>query len=255
MIRIAIIQFPGVNSEYETARSVESVGAQADIIRFNAPADTFKQYAGFILPGGFAYEDRVRAGAIAAKDDVMGYVSEAVAVGKPVLGICNGAQVLVESGLVPGKTPGKVEMALAENIRPHHEGFYGKWIFMHARDDGAVLPMPMDHGEGRFTSEPEVVADAVTNGLVKYTYSDKDGGTEGDYNPNGSDADIAALGSYDGLALATMPHPERANWLFQVPVDIPGDWGERRRDAAPDDLYGPGPGRVTFEEFVKLTKD
>ena len=254
MPKIAIIQFPGVNSEYETARSVESAGGTADIVRFNAPSAMLHEYSGYILPGGFAYEDRVRAGAIAAKDDVMEIVSQAVTAGKPVLGICNGAQVLVESGLVPGEVLGNVEMSLAPNKTPGRQGFYSKWIYVKNEKTGEVLPMPIDHAEGRFTSNPATVEKAVTAGLVNLSYVDNIGGKSDGYNPNGSDADIAALGAYTSSAIAVMPHPERANWLFQVPIGISGNWGYRRRNATPGDLYGPGPGRFMFDELVTRAK-
>ena len=99
---ICIVQFPGVNCEYETARAVEAAGMAAAVVRWNRLDADLSGFDGFVLPGGFSYEDRVRAGAIAAGEDIMAGLMEEAGTGKPVVGICNGAQVLVECGLVPG---------------------------------------------------------------------------------------------------------------------------------------------------------
>ncbi len=99
---VGIIVFPGTNSEEETLRACQAVDVAARLVHWTTDLDVVRTFDAYVLPGGFAYEDRVRAGAIAAHDRVMQVVREGAAVGKPVLGICNGAQVLVESGLVPG---------------------------------------------------------------------------------------------------------------------------------------------------------
>ena len=122
MTKIAVILFPGNNCENETARAVESVGMQADIVRWNEPKH-LKEYDGYILPGGWAYEDRIRAGAIAAQDPIIKVIKEEAKSGKVVLGICNGAQILIEAGIIPGLKD-KVQMALAPNINPFVSGFY-----------------------------------------------------------------------------------------------------------------------------------
>src|SRR5581483_6510987 len=100
--RVGIIVFPGTNSEDETKRACEAVGLETDLVHWKAPLDVVRRYDALVLPGGFAYEDRVRAGVIAAHDAVVEVVREGAERGKPVLGICNGAQVLMEAGLVPG---------------------------------------------------------------------------------------------------------------------------------------------------------
>jgi phosphoribosylformylglycinamidine (FGAM) synthase-like amidotransferase family enzyme len=99
--RVGVLIFPGTNSEEETWRACRAVGLDAELVSWNAPLDDVRAYAAYVLPGGFAYEDRVRAGAIAAHDRLMSAVREGAAAGKPVLGICNGAQILLESGLAP----------------------------------------------------------------------------------------------------------------------------------------------------------
>ena len=127
---MCVIQFPGVNCEYETARALEKVGLDATIVRWNSPAGSLSAYDGFILPGGFSYQDRVRAGAVAAGEDVTGVLIEQAALGKPIVGICNGAQVLVESGLVPGIGTQGIDLALAANKGMGRDGYYANWVFV-----------------------------------------------------------------------------------------------------------------------------
>jgi phosphoribosylformylglycinamidine synthase len=100
--RVGVLVFPGTNSEEETIRACATAGLDAKLVHWNAPLDDVRALDAYVLPGGFAYEDRVRAGAIAAHDRLMTVVREGAAAGKPVLGICNGAQILLESGLAPG---------------------------------------------------------------------------------------------------------------------------------------------------------
>ena len=123
MKRIAILQFPGLNSEYETKRAVDDAGMEGVIFRWNANTAktedgdelSLKDFDGYIIPGGFSYEDRGRAGLITSLDPVMDVIREEVAKGKPLLGICNGAQAVVETCLVPGS--GNLELCLANNKR------------------------------------------------------------------------------------------------------------------------------------------
>ena len=124
------MQFPGSNCEAETRDALRAVGAEPEIVRWNVPLETWERFEGFVLPGGFSYEDRVRAGAIAAKHAVLDAVAAAADAGRPVLGICNGAQVLVEAGLVPGIEPGHVEVALAANAAPEWHGYYCDWVHL-----------------------------------------------------------------------------------------------------------------------------
>ena len=113
-MKIAVLQFPGTNCEFETLVAVKAVGMTGELFRWNRPAGELSGFDGFIIPGGFSYQDRVRAGAIASKEPVMNALKEEAAIGKPIIGICNGFQILVETGLLPGS--GKVDMALAQNV-------------------------------------------------------------------------------------------------------------------------------------------
>ncbi len=260
--RIAVLQLPGVNCEDESARALREAGASPEIFRWTRPAAELATFDGFLIPGGFSYQDRVRAGAVAAKDPLLEVLHTAAAGGRPILGICNGCQVLIESGLVPGLNPGAVEVALAANRYPGRRGYYTRWVYLcphaHARTpfcEGlpAVLPMPVAHVEGRFTHEnPEFFSKLAREGYIALEYTDASGRVDG--NPNGSLLATAALTNSRGNVLAMMPHPERASWLFQVPEDLPHAWGRIRQAAAGDvpSLQGPGPGRVLLQRLVEL---
>lgn len=116
-MKIAIIQFPGSNCERETSRAIKRAGMEPVEVLWNVDVSELSQYSGFVIVGGFSYEDRSRAGIIAALDPIMDVLAEHSALGKPILGICNGAQILVEKGLVPGLKNRQLGAALAENIR------------------------------------------------------------------------------------------------------------------------------------------
>jgi phosphoribosylformylglycinamidine synthase len=229
-------------------------------------------YDVYVIGGGFSYEDRVRAGVIAAKEPMMEMIAEAAARGKPILGICNGAQILLEAGLVPGLHPGEVEMALATNLmrcgnrvvrRGHHchwvnlrhESRQGRTPFTRGLTTGQVLPMTISHSEGRFTCRDENVWRALEqNDQIVWRYCDDYGHLHDDFpvNPNGSWQSIAGICNVEGNVLAMMPHPERAFYIRQIPSTWGTEWGERRRAAAGDRqaMEGQGPGRALFESLV-----
>lgn len=269
--RIAVLQFPGVNCEYETVRLVQECGMEAARLRWNEDPGRLDEFDGFVLPGGFSYQDRVRAGAVAARDPIVEAIVAQASLGKPVLGICNGAQILVESGLVPGPADGPMDVALAPNRMSGRRGYYCRWVFLKLDkggretaftsrfEDGMTIPVPMAHGEGRFTArDPDRFEHLAEAGQIPFRYCRPDGDRAGGFpdNPNGAMADAAALSNADGNVMAIMPHPERGAWLRQVPVALPGEWGERRREAhrRRAELDEAGPGRLIFLSMLDYVR-
>jgi len=201
--RIAVVQFPGTNCERETARSLRAcTAADVDII-WHADPFSVDAYQAVVLPGGFAYGDHLRAGAIARFSNVMPGIQTFAEQGGLVLGICNGFQVLLEAGLLPG--------AMLRNASLQ---FRSEWVwcrvertdtpFTRACTPGQVLKLPIAHGEGNYVSvsEPSGVA---------LRYCDADGNLDPAANPNGSQDAIAGIVNARGNVFGLMPHPERAS--------------------------------------------
>jgi phosphoribosylformylglycinamidine synthase len=263
---VAIIQFPGVNCEDETALAVRSVGLEASLFRWNDDPSLLEETIAVILPGGFSYQDRIRAGVVAAKDRIMDKLEELARGGRPLLGICNGAQVLVESGFIPGIHWERVDLALAPNRMADREGYYCDWTYLMreksacvwtgAIDEGGIVPIPVAHAEGRFvTEDADLLEEIKRNGQVALRYCTGTGDIDPAFpvNPNGSMENMAGVCNREGNVLAMMPHPERATWLRQVPEDLDGAWGRRRARAAGscEALEGKGPGRSIFASLVR----
>jgi phosphoribosylformylglycinamidine synthase I len=225
---IAIIQFPGSNCERETMLAVERAGMNPIPFLWNEAKDKLLASAGCIIVGGFSYEDRGRAGIIASLDPVMEVIRQISAQGKPVLGICNGAQILVESGLVPGIVGYKLGMALTMNkrIKEGHvlgTGFYNEWIYVKATEpqtDNAFLRyldpkqpiyIPAAHAEGRFILAPGLLEKLHSKNVGMLQYCDAKGEVKQEFpvNPNGSEYNLAAVCNTAGNVMAIMPHPER----------------------------------------------
>jgi len=266
-MKIAVLQFPGTNCEFETLVAVKTVGMDGEIFRWNRPAGELSGFDGFIIPGGFSYQDRLRAGAIAAKEPVLSALKEGASQGKPIIGICNGFQILVESGLLPGSTGGCaggksiVDMALAQNVMVSggkivRRGYYCDWVHLRheapsrrssgsfAIERGALLKIPIAHGEGNLvTATPGLINELSENEQVVFRYCDRNGRiiNEFPYNVNGSTESIAAICNEPGNVLGMMPHPERAFFAWQLPAFDP-------RKQRPDD---PGPGRRVFESMKR----
>tara|TARA_S200000501_G_scaffold184499_1_gene173710 strand:+ start:1600 stop:2853 length:1254 start_codon:yes stop_codon:yes gene_type:complete len=226
--KIAIIQFPGSNTELETIAAIERNGMTPISHLWNEPSSNLEQYSGFILVGGFSYEDRSRSGIIASLDPIMNTLKKQALKGKPVLGICNGAQILVESGMVPGNGNFDTMVSLTENKRVKGgqvvgTGYYNTWCYLKSneksvsafidRSDMGLLHIPIAHAEGRFMVDSKLHQAVEKSNLAVYRYCDKGGSIINDFpiNPNGSIDNIAALGNVAGNVMAIMPHPERTH--------------------------------------------
>jgi len=230
MIKIAIIQFPGSNSETESYRAVEQAGMKAEEFLWNRNPEDLKNFDGFFIVGGFSYEDRSRSGIISSLDPLMNYLKKENEKGKPILGVCNGAQVLVESGIVPGLQDYKIGMALAVNKRIKNEkilgtGFYNTWInaqlsapnnsyaFSSDFKEGEFMNIPLAHAEGRFVIPESLLNELKENNQTVFRYCDDKGEIKEDFpiNPNGAVYNLAAVCNAEGNAMAMMPHPERTD--------------------------------------------
>lgn len=217
---VAVVSFPGMNCEVESLRAVRKSGMEVKEFRWNDSREKLKDVDGYFLPGGFSYEDRGRAGMIAAHDPLMDFLREESKRGKVIIGNCNGAQILVESGLIPFGE--HLDMALARNRIPD---FFNEWVWIKrtcARDRCATsdweicgepcrtMLVPIAHGEGRFTTrDPDLIGELKKNDQIAFQYCDKDGNVSEASNPNGSVESIAGICNPAGNVVALMPHPER----------------------------------------------
>jgi phosphoribosylformylglycinamidine synthase len=263
--RVAVLRLPGMNCEDETVRALTAAGLAPELVGWDEPPARLEGYDAYVLPGGFSYQDRVRAGAVAAKDPRIEAVAHAAERGAPVLGICNGAQILVEAGLVPDEAgdpaaDAPVEVALGVNHGARRDGYTSRWVVLEARSgslwteayaERERIPMPMAHGEGRFTSADAArMARLAAAGRVVFTYAAADATAAVAWpdNPSGAEANAAGVTNARGNVLALMPHPERADRLWHVPEDGAGPWAERRRRAHGDRtaLAAAGPGHGVF---------
>ena len=248
--RIAVLVFPGTNSEDETLRLLRDCGGDAELVHWSR-AESLAGYDGYVLPGGFAHEDRVRAGAIAAHDRMMDFVIEGAAKGKMVLGLCNGAQILLEAGLVPGTGSARRPTAAFtfNGPQPH---FICRLVYVMlaiepsrspitaALPPGSIIPGYTANVQGRMAATPEHMREIVDGNHVAFVYSQADGTIDAAAIPNESALGAAALINKCGNVLAIMPHPERDAWNFNHP--------DRRTG---DDILAPSGGAVLFSSFVK----
>ncbi len=214
-MRVGIAQFPGSNCDYDVLHVLRDVThADAELVwHTDFDGDRFDAA---ILPGGFSYGDHLRAGVIAAFSPAMDEVRRMAREGKPVLGICNGFQTLVESGLLPG--------ALMLNSSLN---FVCKWInlrvettrtpFTRLFPTKSIIHLPVAHAEGRFVADSKTLQDLHLNERVVFSFCDDDGETNQDANPNGAMENIAGLCNEEGNVMGLMPHPERASENLLTP--------------------------------------
>jgi phosphoribosylformylglycinamidine synthase I len=207
-VKFAIVVFPGSNCDHDTHHVATHVlGQEAELVwhkdRSLGNADAV------ILPGGFAHGDYLRTGAIARFSPIMQEVSRFAAAGGPVLGVCNGFQILLEAGLLPG--------AMLRN-----RGLRFRCEYLHLKVEqtdtpftlscrrGQALRLPIAHGDGNYYAEPDVIARLERNRQVIFRYVSADGQTTDEANPNGSVRNIAGICNEARNVVGLMPHPERA---------------------------------------------
>ena len=204
-MRVAVVRFPGSNCEPEACRAVERAGGEAFYVWYR---DTSLSGAdAVILPGGFSYGDYLRSGAIARFSPVMEAIRRHAAVGGPVLGICNGFQILCEAGLLPGalvRNAGLKYLSRPVDVRIERT----ETPFTSTYRAGQVIRIPIGHGDGRFVAPAALLDQLEAEGRVVLRYV---GAPEADFssNPNGSAQDIAAICSANANVVGMMPHPER----------------------------------------------
>ena len=244
--KILIPHASGTNRDGEAARAVELAGGAPDIVHINqlrAKERSFADYDALLLPGGFSYGDALGAGARLALDMNIFFAEELhefVESGKPVLGICNGFQVLVKAGLLPGlrqaQPPIKQrQVTLTENGSGHFEC---RWVHLAVNGQARagwlaaideLIFCPVAHGEGNFqVADTETLVQLEADNLVAFRYVDGEGKrVDGGYplNPNGSVADIAGICNARGNVVGLMPHPEDHIVAIQNPVSGTGQLG------------------------------
>jgi phosphoribosylformylglycinamidine synthase subunit PurQ / glutaminase len=206
--KFSVVVFPGSNCDEDACHAARDViGQEAEYV-WHKDTD-LKGADVVILPGGFAHGDYLRTGAMARFSPIMRTVEKFAAAGGPVLGICNGFQVLLEAGLLPGA------MLRNRDLKFHCEHVYVRveqtdTAFTRACRRGQVLRIPIAHGEGNYFADPEVIARLEANRQIVFRYSDAQGHVVDAANPNGSAAAIAGLCNESRNVVGLMPHPERA---------------------------------------------
>ena len=194
--------FPGSNCDRDMVDALQNDLQQEVIILWHKDKDIshFTTDDCIVLPGGFSYGDYLRCGAIARFSPMMQSVIDFAGKGGKVLGVCNGFQILCESGLLPG--------ALLRNA---HQQFVCKNIYLaNGSSGGKVLKIPVAHGEGRYYAGITDMELIQKNNQVKYRYCDEDGNITDECNPNGAMLNIAGISNKEGNVVGMMPHPERA---------------------------------------------
>jgi phosphoribosylformylglycinamidine synthase subunit PurQ / glutaminase len=265
-IKVCVMRVGGTNCDAETARAFQELGAQAETVQVSEviKRHNLLDYNVLVFPGGFSFGDYVRSGVIFARHLAANLGKEMemfVDEGRPILGVCNGFQILVEYGLLPGfEGISAYPEATLTNNEPL--GFKCKWVYLkhenkgncmftHSIPKGKTISIPIAHGEGRllFPKEKEqaILKKIVDEDMLVFRYCTKDGEVaDGEYpaNPNGSFYDIAGICNPEGNIFGLMPHPERALYWWQQPV-----WTKRQQ------MLQYGDGKLIFQSIIdKLTK-
>lgn len=199
-MKFAVLVFPGSNCDLDMFHAIkDELGEEVEYVWHDTK--DLSGYDGILLPGGFSYGDYLRCGAIAQFSNVMNEVKKAADAGKPVLGICNGFQILTEAGLLPGALLRNKNLKfMCRTVELTVEN--NETMFTSEYPKGEVIKVPIAHGEGNYTCDTETLASLKANNQIVFTYTTD--------NPNGSVENIAGIINERGNVLGMMPHPERA---------------------------------------------
>lgn len=230
MPKVAVVQYPGSNCDLDALEVLRKiVKTKTDLVWHR---DLKKdEYDGYVLPGGFSYGDYLRAGAIAASSPSLKAIREAAENGRPVLGICNGLQILVEAGLLPGavlRNTGLRFVCKWTRVRVENN----KTSFTSLTRKGQTLNIPIAHNEGRYYLDRDGLAQLERNQQIVLRYVDKNNHPSEEANPNGSLDNIAGICNPHGNVMGLMPHPERSS----IPALSPDNKAE---------------GRLIFDSMIK----
>ncbi|HEY5504602.1 MAG TPA: phosphoribosylformylglycinamidine synthase I [Sedimentisphaerales bacterium] len=263
-IRAIVLRAAGINCDLETQHAFELAGAEADRVHINRIIEDKSLLDGYqilVVPGGFSYGDDVAAGKILAnqiKHHLYEQVRKFIDAGKLVLGICNGFQVLVKTGILPGNdTQDAVTITYNDSNK-----FEDRWVYLEPQSDRCVfiekgrrIYLPIAHGEGKIVTKDQPTLEKLqSGGFVAFKYVDENG-NEGGYpvNPNGSMASIAGLTDSTGRVLGLMPHPERHVRHTQHPrwTRLQAQDTRHKTQDAPSTSSGQADGMTIFTNAVK----
>ena len=199
-MKFAVLVFPGSNCDIDMYHAIkDELGEEVEYV-WHSQTD-LSSFDGILVPGGFSYGDYLRCGAMANQSNIMSEVKKAADAGKPVLGVCNGFQILTEAGLLPGALLRNQNLKfMCRTVQLKVEN--NNTIFTNQYEQGQVIDIPIAHGEGNYYCDEETLQKLKDNNQIVFTYSGE--------NPNGSLEDIAGIVNERGNVLGMMPHPERA---------------------------------------------
>ncbi|WP_404451319.1 phosphoribosylformylglycinamidine synthase subunit PurQ [Virgibacillus necropolis] len=198
-MKFAVIVFPGSNCDRDMYHAVcDIMKEDTDLVWYEN--SNLENYDAILLPGGFSYGDYLRSGSVAATSAIMKQIKTHAEKGKPVLGICNGFQILLEAGLLPGAMLRNENLAFMCHQEPL-KVVNNSTMFTSSYEKDAVVRYPIAHGEGNYFCDEDTLKELQQNNQIVFTYEN---------NPNGSVADIAGIMNKEGNVLGMMPHPERA---------------------------------------------
>ncbi|MFW9959864.1 MAG: phosphoribosylformylglycinamidine synthase I [Candidatus Thorarchaeota archaeon] len=228
---IAVLRYPGTNNEEDVIRALSHIeGADPYLVPSRKGLAGLEKADGIFIPGGFSYGDYLRAGAVASVETITEGVRDLAEDGLPIIGVCNGFQILAEMGLLPG--------ALLPNESAH---FVCKWVYLKVSDmatlfteglEGAIIRLPIAHAEGNYYCSDEEFEVINDENRIPIRYCNESGEITEEANPNGSIQNVAGVLSQKGNVLGLMPHPERAS----------------------RQILGSTDGLLIIENFVRATK-